>query len=298
MAQVPRLLGAAHPLSDQVWDTRAQVFISQDQALQRLLGAQYVLLGEVHNNPDHHYLQARLLSSLVARGRHPAVVFEMFDLEQQASLERSLAQHPGDVSALAQAMALDSRGWPLALYRPILQAALEPGLVLAAGNLSRKEAGRVAASGFAVLGPQWAKFALDALDPPDAAALEQRLLLSHCGYLPQDHAKGMLAAQRARDALLADALLRNAKDGAVLIAGLGHVRTDYAVPLYLRRRAGQAVALSVGFIEVDPARLSVEDYADVGPFDFLWFTRRVQTPDPCEAFKDSLKRLRHGAQRP
>ena len=42
----------------------------------------FVLLGEKHDNPDHHRLQAWMIDALVARGRRPAIAMEMLDAEQ------------------------------------------------------------------------------------------------------------------------------------------------------------------------------------------------------------------------
>src|SRR5688500_99120 len=41
-----------------------------------LRSADYVLAGEIHSNPDHHAIQARIIEAMVAAGERPAVVFE------------------------------------------------------------------------------------------------------------------------------------------------------------------------------------------------------------------------------
>jgi uncharacterized iron-regulated protein len=85
-------------------------------------------------------------------------------------------------------------------------------------------------------------------------------------------------------------------DGAVLIAGTGHVRTDRGVPAYLRRIAPAPRTVSVAFLEVDPKRPDADSYAarfNRGlPFDYVWFTPAVDDEDPCEKFRKSLERLR------
>src|SRR5215831_17329771 len=64
-------LDRAHPLVGRVWDCRRAVFVEPDAALETVGAARVVLLGEKHDNPDHHRLQARVVQSIVARGRHP-----------------------------------------------------------------------------------------------------------------------------------------------------------------------------------------------------------------------------------
>ena len=120
---------------------------------------------------------------------------------------------------------------------------------------------------------------------------------SHCGHAPEDRIGAMTGVQRARDARMAEALLTApGSDGAVLIAGDGHVRNDYGVPAYVRRVDPGARIVSVALVEVDARRASAESYAErFGgrlPFDYVWFTPAVDDEDPCEKFRKSLERLR------
>lgn len=88
--------------------------------------------------------------------------------------------------------------------------------------------------------------------------------------------------------MLAQALLDSGPDGAVLIAGDGHVRRDLAVPLYLSATHGMACA--VGMLEVEDGKNNPVDYfdgnaGDIREFDFVRFTPRWDRPDPCAGFK-------------
>ena len=60
-----------HPLVGRNWDTRAQAFVTRDALIQRAAGARLVLLGEIHDNADHHRLQAEVLAALLKAGRTP-----------------------------------------------------------------------------------------------------------------------------------------------------------------------------------------------------------------------------------
>jgi hypothetical protein len=107
----------------------------------------------------------------------------------------------------------------------------------------------------------------------------------------------MIAVQRARDATLADALLASGGgDGAVLIAGAGHVRRDRGAPLYLARRAPEQRVLALAFSEVPRGAAETDDpgrrAAELGSaFDLVWFTPRVDDEDPCERFREQLQQL-------
>ncbi len=114
-----------------------------------------------------------------------------------------------------------------------------------------------------------------------AAAMRRKLHEAHCGLLPPSAMGFLVAAQRARDAVLADNLARALEleggDGAILIAGTSHVRSDRGVPTYLSRLAPGRRVVSIAFVDVEDDALTPEAYADqfdrTLPFDFVWFTR-------------------------
>ena len=122
--------------------------------------------------------------------------------------------------------------------------------------------------------------------------LVARLEGSHCGMLRGPAVERMVDVQRARDAALADALVRAADagepgDGAILIAGGGHVRKDYGVPWYLGQHGvKQEEILAVRFVEVAPGAEAASDYVENGAFDLLWFTTPVDRGDPCKALRN------------
>src|SRR3546814_20489359 len=71
----------------------------------------------------------------------------------------------------------------------------------------------------------------------------------------------MLKVQRLWDAWMADSMLAAAADGAegaVLIAGSGHVREDRAVPWHLGGRGG-GDALTLALVEVAAGSLAARD---------------------------------------
>ena len=74
----------------------------------------------------------------------------------------------------------------------------------------------------------------------------------HCGLMPASAFGNMNIAQRFRDAHQARALVdaAEANGSAFLLAGNGHVRTDRAVPWYVRRMAPGRKVVSVMLLEV------------------------------------------------
>ena len=283
-------LGHKHPLRERIWDATAAGFIDEAKLVRRLATHRHVLLGERHDNPRHHRIQARLLRGLVEAGRRPAVAWEMINDDQRQALSTYLADREATARGLGQALGWSSSGWPpWPMYRPIAEVALTRGLSLAAAGISRRALRQMLRPGPGVEPKKPDK----SLPPGALADLRQVIRDAHCG-----HAKGpmlgmMVLAQKLRDAHMARRLEQAAKgaDGAVLIAGNGHVRRDRGVPFHL------AGCVSVGIVEVQPSRRAAADYArgvaGLGPaFDYLWYTTRVDNVDPCERFREQLQRMR------
>jgi uncharacterized iron-regulated protein len=283
-----------HPLAGSVWrgDGTPAGF---DTLANRAAAADFVLIGEIHPNPDHHVIQASLLSSMVEAGRRPAVVFEMIPMRYQEALENFLATGDGDASRLGALVDWEKRGWPdWRIYQPIAAAALDNGLELAAGDLDRTAMRSIAKSGAAALTEaDRARFGLDAPLPAAASAeLRDVLRESHCNLLPDSALDGMMAVQRARDGSMAAALIDSGNDGgAVLITGGGHARKDFGVPEVLSRLSPDRSVLSISIIEVDTGSADFAAYAYADgtlPFDFVMFTPRFENKDHCAELRKAF----------
>lgn len=278
-------LDETHALVGRVWDVKASAWVAEESVVARLVAARFVLLGEQHDNADHHRLQARMLTALAQRGRTPVVVLEMVDRGRQTDLDATSQ----DTEALPRVLEWDKSGWPpFAQYKPIFEAAIAGHLPLVAGNLSRPEAKAIVRGGVATASPETQALVASAaqLTPDQHASLDEELRASHCGHLPETMVEGMAAAQVARDASLADAMVKAGDRGAALIAGAGHTRTDRGVPLQLAVRANGQTTASLAFVEVQGGLADPRDYAQRWgasslPFDFVWFTPRATDEDPC-----------------
>lgn len=250
----------------------------------RLSGDQVVLLGEVHDNAEHHRLRLAVLRRAMAAGWRPALVMEQFDVDRQADIDRARRERPGDATFLIDRAAPPNSGWDWTHYRGFIELALIHGLPVIAGNLPRATATQVARRGLAA--------AFDAerlrelgLDQPIAlpwqAAQQREIHDGHCAALPAAALPGLALAQFARDAVMADLLRRHARDGAVLLAGNGHVRRDIGVPRWLADLDAQRV-FSVGYLERGQSR-------QAGRFDVEVVTTAAVRADPCEAFRSRAR---------
>jgi uncharacterized iron-regulated protein len=293
-------LGREHPLAGKIWDVGADRLISERDLVARLAAARFVLLGERHDNPDHHRLQARAIEGIAGAGRRPAVAFEMIGSDAAGALAEATASAEATAEQVRAAVRWDQSGWPaFEIYAPVFQAALGARLRLVAANLPREQAKAIGREGLAALDRDTtARLALDTpLPEAERADLLDELRRGHCGHGDERMLARMSSVQNARDAAMADALLGAGEAGAVLIAGGEHVRRDRGVPVWLARRAPDAVVASVGFVEVhgaDPDPRGPLDLraGEAVPFDFVWFTARVDDLDPCDRYRRELERLR------
>lgn len=288
-------LARAHPLTGRIVRLDDGATIDPTALVDALARSDFILLGEKHDNPDHHAIQAWVVKSLAQAGRRPGVAFEQLDSDQAPALAQYLARDTADAAGLGQAVGWEARGWPdWSMYAPIAVAALGAGLPIVAADLS-KEAQRAIGRGIGLAAERHARLGLDVtFDAAQSASLSNELDASHCGHLPASAIPRMMDVQRARDAHMAATLVDAARlpgtDGAVLIAGVGHVRRDRGVPWHLTRLAPDRSVASVALVEVDPDRTAPSDY-DPGPFDYAWFTPRVDDDDPCAKFAEQLRRM-------
>ena len=285
-----------HPLVGRIWDVRRAQWVDKPALLTDLSRARFVLLGERHDNADHHRLQAEVVRRLTDSGREPVLAFEMLDVEQQPTVDASLARAPQDPDALAQAVAWEKSGWPdWSLYRPLFAVGTERGLRIIGANLPRAQVRELVMRGSAALPPEtWTRLGLDTpLSEDVARAIRTEMHESHCGHLPEAMLDPMVLAQRARDAQMADRMLATAsQDGALLITGAGHARTDRGVPAWLARRAPDLPVRALAFLEVSPEAREPRDYVPSDspgtlPYDYVWFTPGAEREDPCAALQKS-----------
>lgn len=253
-------------LAGQIWDVRAGRFVTADEVFARAARATYVILGETHDNPEHHRLQRAALEALPGPR---SLAMEQFDSEYQAAIDAAQKGN-ADAEAIADAGHFDRKGWNWPLYRPLVEFAVQHRWPISAANLSRTDARRImrnpSASGLAAA-------------PELGKALERDIAESHCGKAPEAKLlAGMVEAQRARDAKMASRL----RAPSVLIAGSGHARRDRGVPLYLP----DADIVSIGFIETEADKKAPREYLTglftPASFDYVWFTPRAERDDPCK----------------
>jgi hypothetical protein len=189
-----------HPLVGKTWDVRRRAYVDDAALLDAARGAHFVLLGEKHDDADHHRLQAWVVAALVAGGRAPAVAFEQIDADRQGAVDDARRREKGDVDAIARAVDWAKSGWPAwESYAPIARVAVESGLPVVAANLPHATArGLVRQGPGAMADADRARLGLDRPLPPAAeASLRRELRDVHCGMeMPEPILAGMILAMR------------------------------------------------------------------------------------------------------
>ncbi len=291
--QMPATEADPHPLAGAILRASDGAALTPQGLARALAAADVAILGEVHDNPDHHAAQAWLTAELSPA----ALAFEMIGRDSEGLVARLRAEGASR-EALGDALAWADSGWPeWSYYAPILEAA--PAATVTGALIGREASGAAmrdgaAAAGRAALGASGARYGLSApLDAAEAEAATAEQVDAHCGALPEDVAARMVEAQRLRDAALADAALRGRALGAegrvVMITGNGHARADRGAPRYLAAAEPDLRVLSVMMAEVSAGREDWRAYvagaAEGAPVaDYVWFTASAPREDPCEAF--------------
>jgi uncharacterized iron-regulated protein len=247
--------------------------VDEDTVVQALRGADVALLGEKHDNPEHHQLQARMISALATH----SVAFEMLNADDAFDAATTAEE-------LAQAVAWDDSGWPeFDLYRPVFDAVFASGARPLAAHPTNEQVRTVMSEGIEAIGEAGNDLAVDrAPTGGPLQSLQQEIVDAHCGYADEHLTSMMVSAQVFKDAWMARSLA-GLQPGSVLVAGNGHTRPDRGVPSYL-----DANTVVVSFREVQHGEENPAAYVDGGA-DFIWFTSRLDNEDPCEAFRTQLE---------
>lgn len=260
-------VGRDHPQLGQILDLASGERLAAEQLVERLAKAPRVLVGEQHDNPDHHALQLWLLRELAARRAQGSVLMEMLNPDQQARIEQAqgLARAGESLGDPFDALAWQA-GWAWSLYGPLVSHALRQPYPLLAANLDRGEIMQIYRQRPALRGAASSA-------PAVQEALFADIRESHCGQLPDSQLPAMLAVQQQRDRRMAERLLA-AQQPALLLAGAFHVRKDLGVPLHL---ADLGAAQGNAVLILAEVGTSVEP----GSADYVWYTAALPAQDHC-----------------
>ncbi|GGD08126.1 ChaN family lipoprotein [Halopseudomonas salina] len=255
--------GLNDPHLGQVLDTANGIWLTPAMLVESLASAPHVLVGEKHDNPDHHRLQLWLLQKLHSNRSQGALLMEMIDPSQQAAADELQGRADNDDTVLHDKLDW-SPGWDWNLYGPLVKWGLANPERLLGANLTKEEMRAIY---------QEPALETDVYSTEALQLLNETIATAHCGKMPEDQLPAMLAIQQGRDQRMAQQLLE-APTPALLLAGSYHVRKDLGVPLYWPAD-GPAVPLVVILVE---AGAPLPDRTQA---DFIWLTAALPETDYC-----------------
>ncbi|WP_434574317.1 ChaN family lipoprotein [Pseudomonas sp. Z3-6] len=263
---------APPPLGGRIRELHNGQAVTPQVLVERLARAPRVVVGERHDNPDHHALQRWLLQSLAGQRAQGSLLLEMLTPAQQPRVD-SVRQLPALPKDLPGALAW-SPGWDWNLYGPIVEFALAQRYPLLAANLDAAEIQRFYRQAPGLVGTR-----SNAVTVKDA--LLEQIRESHCGLLPESQMPPMLAVQQQRDRRMAERLLQ-APTPALLFAGAWHGRKDVGMPLH---------ALDLGASEAPVVLMLAEEGSDVtsAMADYVWYTPAMPPQDYCVQMREHIR---------
>ncbi len=271
-----------HPLKGKILSIATGKQISQTELLEKLRQSRFILVGEKHDNSEHHLRELQLLQAL-QNGPRTRLVLEMLDEQQSGNID-TLSGESRD-TRIREQLNWNDRNWPWQDYGPLIIAALKDGNQLRTGNLSKPVLMQIYQSGV----PHQPRLSTVSEIPESIrSTIQQQVYESHCRTMSIDKMGPMTDIQISRDASMAYALSHQLGEQmqAILITGAYHARKDTGVAQHLQKLTSDAV-VSILLAETDDAietiQEAVKHNADVA--DYVWFTSRSEEQDYCAALQ-------------
>lgn len=226
--------------------------------LEQLSTADRVIVGEVHNEPDHHLVEQWLIEGLAAKRPQGSVLMEMINNDQQSAVNdvrQALKANTYLREQRIQELLQWRSGWPWPLYRGVVLSALNADAPLLAANLSRQQIAALYAD------PQFPAGSRSA-QPVVQQTLAATIVDMHGGQMEPAQLKSMLSVQQNRDRFMAQQLLQ-APRPALLIAGGYHAAKNIGVPLHMEDLQG--VRPQVLILAATGTRVTADEA------DYVWY---------------------------
>ena len=230
--------------SPEVFDLNQQKEITLARALNDLKQKRIVLVGEYHNQKNHHLNQLQVIRMLHQSGARVAIGLEMFRNDSQGDLDRWVSGELSEKEFLEVYYDNWNFSWPL--YSMIFEYAREHQIKMLGLNVPRNITRQVASKGFSSLNPT---------QKGKLSNITCRVDKEYMQYIRRSfgaHAHGNLnftyfcEAQLVWDTVMAihalDYLDSNPDSIVVILAGTGHARKP-AIPEQIRKRSNLPYAV-------------------------------------------------------
>jgi hypothetical protein len=254
-----------------------------DRALAGLAQQQTVLLGETHDDPEHHRWQLHTISGLYALRPNMVLGFEMFPRRVQPALDEWVAGRLGDSEFLTRVEWQRVWGYDFHLYFPIFQFARVHRIPMVALNIERALVSRVGDEGWAAI-PAGEREGVSDPAPADRE-YTSRLYQSYLDHQsPGGHhtahqrqpseadladakfrrfVEAMQVLDRAMAQGIAERLRGSGPPLMVAIMGSGHLRHGQGVPRQLRDLGVSRIGVALPWSPSDSCAELTPGVADV-----------------------------------
>lgn len=233
--------------------------VGNDALLREVSQRRVVLLGERHDNPDHHAWQLQVLAGLYALHPDMAIGFEMFPRSVQPVLDRWVAGELGEQAFLTQSGWRTNWNFDPDLYLPLFNFARINRIPMYALNVDREVVATVRSKGWAAM----SEGERGGIGDPAPAARDYLKLLAgsflahrpgHTGgtEVPKEDEKAFhrfVEGQLLWDGAMAQKLAAIAKRErpplVVGVMGTGHIAYHFGVPQQLKSLGIDAASVLV-----------------------------------------------------
>jgi len=236
--------------------------LPMSQALVDLQKKRIVLVGEHHNNSQHHLAQLAVIRALKEAGLRVAVGLEMFRNENQSALDQWIS---GEIDEQQfEKIYYDNWNFPWSAYRKIFEYARDHQIPMIGLNVPREITRQVSLNGFKSLSAeQKGKIA-------EVSCIVDQQYMNYIRKAFGGHGHGQLnfiyfcEAQLVWDSAMAvytlDYLEKNPETIMVILTGTGHAQKG-AVPRQIRVRSNLSSAIILPEIpgRIDAETISPED---------------------------------------
>lgn len=259
-----------------IYETQTGERVDEGELFELLAEQRFVVVGEKHDDPWHHEVQARIWRAVSERV--PAALgMEMFQRPYQNALDAYVTGQIDEAEMLEQTEYEQRWGFPTDFYSPMWQSARADELPIVALNAPRELSRKVSEVGIDGLTEE------ERADVPDLDLSNEihrtyvrRAFEQHDMELDDARFERFYTAQVLWDETMADTAVRFLRDfpdfsTMVILAGVAHADLRFGIPPRIERRLD---ADEDGITVVRPVNLTREPVESPEQFsdeaDFVW----------------------------
>ncbi|MFZ2540627.1 MAG: ChaN family lipoprotein [Gallionella sp.] len=221
-----------------------------DKLSSKLTEKRALFIGEIHDQPEHHRNQLRLIQNLYEHYPYIAIGVEYFQQPFQSHLNDYIAGYIDEREMLIRTEYFKRWKMDYRMLQPILRFAREKNIPVLALNISDEIHSKVFNSGMSSLSPHERSLTPNDIQPAskDYQARLKAIFDTHPeGSSFETFVEGQLLWDEAMADVAANYLKDRPQTLLVVLAGLGHMMYGDGIPKNLNRRLGghySAVAIN------------------------------------------------------